>query len=234
MATVEHGLWCVVPAAGSGSRFGADRPKQYTLIAGKPVLQWTIERLLAHPRIAGVLVVLAGDDDFWPGLGPFASKTVLTAMGGGQRSDSVLAGLRALPDSVAAEDFVLVHDAARPCVRHADIDALIERASPAGGGLLAAPVRDTLKRADASGRVAATESRESRWRAFTPQMFRRAELDSALESAAIAGIVVSDEAMAMERAGFRPLLVEGRDDNLKLTTQADRAQIEFLLLRGVD
>ena len=234
MATVDHGLWCVVPAAGSGTRFAADRPKQYAPLAGKPVLQWTIERLLAHPRIVGTVVVIAAVDAYWPNLGPFGTKPVISTVGGGLRSDSVLAGLRALPDSVAAEDFVLVHDAARPCVRHADIDVLIERAAVAGGGLLAAPVRDTLKRADDSGRVAATESRESRWRAFTPQMFRRGELDSALEAAADAGIVVSDEAMAMERAGFRPLLVEGCDDNLKLTTLADRAQIEFLLLRGVD
>jgi 2-C-methyl-D-erythritol 4-phosphate cytidylyltransferase len=234
MATLEHGLWCVIPAAGNGTRFAGDRPKQYAPLAGKPVLQWTMERLLAHPRIVGVLVVVADGDSHWSSLGPFGSKPILSAVGGDQRPDSVLAGLRALPDTVADEDFVLVHDAARPCVRHSDIDALIDQGSRAGGGLLAAPMRDTLKRADASGRVDATESRDSRWRAFTPQMFRRGELRAALESAASAGIVVSDEAMAMERAGFRPLLVEGHDDNLKLTTQSDCAQIEFLLLRGVD
>ncbi len=225
----DDALWCVVPAAGSGSRFGADVPKQYVDVAGKPLLRWTLERLAAHPRIAGLVVVLSADDAWWPDLRGLSGKPVFTAVGGGERADSVLSGLDALAADVGDDAFVLVHDAARPCVREDDITRLIERAAPAGGGLLATPLRDTLKRAGGDGRVAATESRESRWRALTPQMFRRGELSAALRRARADGVLVSDEAMAMERAGMRPLLVEGSDDNIKVTTPGDLARVRFLL-----
>jgi 2-C-methyl-D-erythritol 4-phosphate cytidylyltransferase len=225
------GLWCVVPAAGRGTRVGGDCPKQYLPLAGRPLILHTLERLAAHPRIGGLLVALAADDAHWPDLHALAGKPVLTTVGGGERADSVLAGLRALPAEVAAEEFVLVHDAARPCVRAADIQRLVERASGADGGLLGAPLRDTLKRADAHGHSRTTEPREQRWRAFTPQMFRRGQLVAALAAATHAGVVVSDEAMAMERAGFAPLLVEGAEDNIKVTTAADFALAEFLLTR---
>jgi 2-C-methyl-D-erythritol 4-phosphate cytidylyltransferase len=224
-------LWCVVPAAGSGTRAGGERPKQYQLLAGRPLLEHTLDRLAAHPRIAGLLVTLAPADPYWPAWPALHGKPILSATGGAQRSASVLAGLEALPDTVDAADFVLVHDAARPCVRRADIDKLIELASTADGGLLAAPLRDTLKHADAAGRVECTESRERRWRAFTPQMFRRGPLSAALRTAAGRGVNASDEAMAMELAGFSPLLVEGAEDNIKVTTAADFALAEFLLAR---
>ncbi len=222
-------LWCVVPAAGRGARVGGDIPKQYLPLAGESLIRHTLERLAAHPRIAGLMVVLGADDGRWPGWDRLAGKPVHTVVGGAERCDSVLAGLEALPADVAPDAFVLVHDAARPCVRAADIERLIALAAPAGGGLLGAPLRDTLKRADASGRSLATEPREERWRAFTPQMFRRAELVGALRAAAAAGLKVSDEAMAMERVGFAPLLVEGAEDNIKVTTAADFALAEFLL-----
>ena len=222
-------LWCVVPAAGRGARVGGDIPKQYLPLAGEPLIRHTLERLAAHPRVAGLMVVLGVGDTHWPGWERLAGKPVRTAIGGAERCDSVLAGLDALPAEVAPDAFVLVHDAARPCVRAADIERLIGLAVPAGGGLLGAPLRDTLKRADAAGRSLATEPREERWRAFTPQMFRRGELAGALRAAAEAGLKVSDEAMAMERAGFAPLLVEGAEDNIKVTTAADFALAEFLL-----
>ena len=228
---IDKALWCVVPAAGRGTRMGADCPKQYLPLAGKPLIAHTLERLAAHPRIAGLMVVLGEGDTHWPGIASLHGKPVLTANGGAERSDSVLAGLRALPPEVGDTDFVLVHDAARPCVRAADIAQLIERAGETGGGLLGAPLRDTLKRADEGGRSQATEPREQRWRAFTPQMFRRGELSRVLQAAALRGWPVSDEAMAMELAGFRPLLVEGMEDNLKVTTAADLALAEFLLAR---
>jgi 2-C-methyl-D-erythritol 4-phosphate cytidylyltransferase len=224
-------LWCVIPAAGRGTRVGGDCPKQYLPLAGRALILHTLERLAAHPRIAGLMVVLAADDTRWPGIDGLGGKPVLTAIGGGERADSVLAGLRALPTEIAADDFVLVHDAARPCVRAADIDRLVESVSPADGGLLGAPLRDTLKRADECGRSCLTEPREQRWRAFTPQMFRRGQLVGALEAASRQGVVVSDEAMAMERAGHAPLLVEGAEDNIKVTTAADFALAEFLLKR---
>ena len=223
-------LWCVVPAAGRGTRVGGNCPKQYLPLAGRPLIMQTLARLAAHPQVAGLLVVLAADDRRWPGIDTLAGKPVHTTAGGGERADSVLAGLRALPAEVAAGDFVLVHDAARPCVREADIDRLIATAS-AEGGLLGAPLRDTLKRADEHGRSALTEPREQRWRAFTPQMFRRGQIAAALEAAGREGVLVSDEAMAMEQAGFAPLLVEGAEDNIKVTTMADFALAEFLLSR---
>jgi 2-C-methyl-D-erythritol 4-phosphate cytidylyltransferase len=224
-------VWCVVPAAGRGTRVGGDCPKQYLLLAGRPMIEHTLERLAAHPRIAGLLVTLAATDAHWSGIDSLHGKPVLTAVGGVERSDSVLAGLDALPAAVAAADFVLVHDAARPCVRRGDIDKLIEFAGAGDGGLLGAPLRDTLKRADANGCSELTEPRDLRWRAFTPQMFRRAQLSAALRDAALRGITVSDEAMAMEHAGFAPLLVEGAEDNIKVTTAADFALAEFLLCR---
>jgi 2-C-methyl-D-erythritol 4-phosphate cytidylyltransferase len=229
MPATTESLWCVVPAAGRGTRFGAERPKQYMPLRGRPLLAWTLERLAACPEVRGLMVVLAADDAQWPGTSVMAGKPVRTTIGADQRSGSVLAGLRALPDSVCAADFVLVHDAARPCVAGDDITRLVRLGMPAGGALLAAPLRDTLKRADASGRVLATEPRESRWRALTPQMFRRAELDAALADAAQAGIAITDEAMAMERSGHRPLLVEGAEGNIKVTTPADLLLAEFLL-----
>jgi 2-C-methyl-D-erythritol 4-phosphate cytidylyltransferase len=248
-STEGEGLWCVVPAAGRGARFGADVPKQYQMLAGKPMLLRTIERLATHPRITGIVVAIAADDPHWAEIeaaalrtgvrngepGPTLQRPALrTATGGEQRADSVLAGLRALRGNIGDEDFVLVHDAARPCVRVDDISRLLDLAIPAGGGLLAAPLRDTLKRADGSGRVAATEPRDSRWRALTPQLFRYGELIAALESACAAGIDATDEAMAMERAGHRPLLVEGSEGNIKVTTPDDLALAAFILARQTE
>lgn len=224
-------VWCVVPAAGRGTRVGGDCPKQYLPLAGRPLIEHTLERLAAHARIAGLLVILDAADTRWSGISTLGGKPVLTAVGGRERSDSVLAGVDALPDAVGADAFVLVHDAARPCVRLTDIGRLIELASAVDGGLLGAPLRDTLKRADAVGRSESTEPRDQRWRAFTPQMFRRAQLSTALREAARRGTSVSDEAMAMEQAGFAPLLVEGAEDNIKVTTAADFALAEFLLAR---
>lgn len=223
--------WCVVPAAGRGARFGAQLPKQYVALAGKPLLLWTLERLAACERVGGLLVALAADDARWPDLRELNGKPVLTTVGADERSGSVLAGLRALPASVGEGDYVLVHDAARPCVRGGDIERLIERGIAAGGALLAAPLRDTLKLGDAQARAIATEPREARWRALTPQMFRRGELIAALERAERDGVAITDEAMAMERAGHRPLLVEGSESNIKVTTPADLALAEYLLGR---
>lgn len=231
MKNAERGFWCVVPAAGRGRRFGDDRPKQHVEIAGKSLLDWTLQRLSSHPLIVGIVVVIATDDVPSSAANILNGKPLFRVIGGVERADSVLAGLHGLPDCVADSEFILVHDAARPCVRHSDISALIERGKVSDGALLASPLRDTLKRADANGCVIETEPRESLWRALTPQMFRHGELIAALESARRDGVVVSDEAMAMERAGFKPLLVEGRDDNIKVTTPADRVLVEYLLGR---
>jgi 2-C-methyl-D-erythritol 4-phosphate cytidylyltransferase len=224
------GIWAVIPAAGRGTRFGGDIPKQYLEAAGKPLIVHALDALLAHPRIAGAVVALAADDARWPGCDSLHGKPVLRCTGGGERADSVLAALCALPSTVSADALVLVHDAARPNLRSEDVGRLIAAAeADADGAILAAPVRDTLKRADGHVRIAGTESREGLWRALTPQAFRRGALIAALEDARATGVVVTDEAMAMERMGAKPRLVEGREDNIKVTTPSDLALATYLL-----
>lgn len=222
-------VWAVMPAAGRGTRFGGEIPKQYLVAAGKPLIAHALDALLAHPRVAGAMIALAADDARWPGWSERQGKPVLRCVGGGERADSVLAALRALPETVGDDALVLVHDAARPNLRGEDLDALIAAAeADADGAILGAPLRDTLKRAH-DGRIVSTEPRDGLWRAFTPQAFRRGALTAALRDAAVAGLVVTDEASAMEYAGLHPRLVEGREDNLKVTTPADLALAEYLL-----
>lgn len=224
--------WALVPAAGSGRRFGGEIPKQYLMAAGKPLIRHALDALLAHPDVAGAVVALAPDDPHWPGWTTLQGKPVLACVGGGERADSVLAALQALPPDVAADALVLVHDAARPNLRVADIDALLAVARACGdGAILAAPVRDTLKRGGADARIIGTEPRDGLWRALTPQACRRDVLQRALERAREDGVLVTDEAMALERLGLQPALVEGREDNLKVTTPEDLALAEFLLTR---
>lgn len=225
-------IWAVVPAAGRGTRFGSETPKQYLEVGGRPLLAYTLDALLAHPAVAGVVLAVSADDRWWPGWTEHAGKPVRTCTGGDSRAASVLAALEALPESVRPDEFVLVHDAARPNLAAEDLDRLLERgrADPVGA-ILAAPVRDTLKRAGDDGGIDRTEPRERLWRALTPQLFRRLQLTRALQAAAAQGVEVTDEAMAMERQGLRPLLVEGREDNFKITTPADLARFEFELSR---
>jgi 2-C-methyl-D-erythritol 4-phosphate cytidylyltransferase len=221
--------WAVVPAAGIGSRLGAALPKQYLEIEGEPLIAHALRALLSHPAVSGVVVALAEGDPHWPGWSELQGKPVATCIGGASRAESVLAGLAALPASVRADDFVLVHDAARPNLSQEDLQQLLERgrADPVGA-ILAAPVRDTLKLAGADGGIDGTQPREKLWRALTPQLFRRLQLTRALQSARDAGIDVTDESMAMERQGHRPLLVEGSDDNFKVTTMADLEYFRYL------
>jgi 2-C-methyl-D-erythritol 4-phosphate cytidylyltransferase len=222
--------WVIVPAAGTGSRFGAGMPKQYRMLAEKPLIEQTLARLLAHPAIDGALVALASDDAHWPTLALRFDKPLLTCAGGENRADSVLAALRALPDTVDDDALVLVHDAARPCIRHADLDRLIDAAqNDAVGALLAAPLRDTLKRGDVHACVVATVPREQLWRAQTPQVFRRGALTRALEQARLDNAAITDESSAMERLGLHPVLVEGNEDNIKVTVAADLALAECIL-----
>lgn len=214
-------FWAVVPAAGKGARMGAPLPKQYLALEGQTLLEHTLQRLLAHPRLAGVTLVIAPDDELWPDLAPrFPALRVVA--GGAERCHSVLNALRALAGELGPEDWVLVHDAARPCVRAADISRLIAAAGDDGmGGILAVAVRDTLKRADAAGLVTGTVDRNQVWHALTPQMFRHDELHRALETALAEGRLVTDEAQAIELAGGRVRLVEGSADNIKITRPED-------------
>ena len=224
------GIWAVVPAAGRGTRFGGEVPKQYLAAAGQPLIAHALAALLAHAAVEGAMVAISDNDPDWPGWTSFLGKPVLTCIGGATRALSVSAALNALPAEVKADDFVLVHDAARPNLGLGDLQQLLERGrNDPVGAILAAPVRDTLKRSDADTRIARTEPRDGLWRALTPQAFRRDLLLRALKAAQADGVVATDEAMAVERLGLHPALVEGREDNLKVTTPADLALAEFLL-----
>ncbi|HEY5789294.1 MAG TPA: 2-C-methyl-D-erythritol 4-phosphate cytidylyltransferase [Gammaproteobacteria bacterium] len=224
--------WLVIPAAGSGRRIGGPVPKQYLELAGQPLLAHTLRCFVGHPALAGIVVVLAAGDSGWEALDPALRAAVGTVPGGAERSDSVAAGLAALADRAAADDWVLVHDAARPCLRRDDLDRLLATlADDPVGGILAVPVRDTMKRADAGGGIAATVARDALWHAQTPQMFRYGLLREALARAAADGVAVTDEAQAVERLGRVPRLVAGHADNLKITRPEDLPLAAFHLAR---
>jgi 2-C-methyl-D-erythritol 4-phosphate cytidylyltransferase len=224
--------WAVLPAAGVGRRMGAQVPKQYLTLRDRPVIEHTLFRLCAHPLVAGVVVVLAADDSWWQGVNIDAPKPVVRTLGGKERCHSVLNGIEALSDLADAADWVLVHDAVRPCVRLADIDRLITTLSDHPvGGLLGLPVEDTIKRADSRGTIAETVSRQGLWRALTPQMFRFAALRQALLTCIEQGMLMTDEAQAMELTGNAPQLVEGSPDNIKITRPTDLALAELFLTR---
>ncbi|MEK7759638.1 MAG: 2-C-methyl-D-erythritol 4-phosphate cytidylyltransferase, partial [Pseudomonadota bacterium] len=204
-----------MPAAGGGARMRAARPKQYLPLLGRAMLLHTLERLGRYPRLRGLVVGIAADDAYWPTLATEIPNLLITYVGGAERAQTVLNGLRALETYAAPDDWVLVHDAARPCVRHTDIDALLAAvAGHADGGLLALPLTDTVKRADHNGCVEDTVARAGLWRALTPQVFRLAALSDALESAMRAGVEITDDASAMEYSGARPRLVHGHADNI--------------------
>lgn len=223
-------VWAVVPAAGVGRRMGSAIPKQYLPLAGRCVLAWALAPLLAHARIEAVVVAVGRDDAWWGGLAWPDGRGPERTDGGAERCHSVHNGLVALAARAAREDWVLVHDAARPCLRAAELDHLLDSlGDDPVGGLLAVPVHDTLKRADAAGRVEATLDRRQLWHAQTPQMFRYGVLREALETLFARGELVTDEAGAIEALGLRPRLVEGRTDNLKITRPEDLALAEFFL-----
>jgi 2-C-methyl-D-erythritol 4-phosphate cytidylyltransferase len=220
----------LIPAAGSGSRMGSATPKQYAPLAGRPLIEHAVHTLCRHPRIDQVFVVLApGDRSFaacdWRGCG---DKLMPLYCGGETRAASVFNGLLAANDAVDGNDWVLVHDAARPCLAAADIDRLLAAlADHDVGGLLAVPVADTLKRANVQGEAVHTEPREHLWRAQTPQMFRYRVLIEALRRADIEA--VTDESSAVEQTGARPLLVEGSAGNFKVTYPEDLVLAELVL-----
>ena len=226
VAVADH--WAVVPAAGIGTRMGAGLPKQYLPLAGRAVLVHSLQRLLAQPRVAGVVLALAADDPWWPALGFRSDKPLLTVTGGASRARSVLAALECLgqrpPDTP-----VLVHDAVRPLLHGDDVARLCEAPLDADGCLLATALTDTVKRTDADGRVLETVPRDGLWAVQTPQRFLLEPLRVALTDALAAGQEPTDEAQAMERAGYRPRLVRGRRDNLKLTVPQDLSLAECLL-----
>jgi 2-C-methyl-D-erythritol 4-phosphate cytidylyltransferase/2-C-methyl-D-erythritol 2,4-cyclodiphosphate synthase len=232
----ERRLWAIVPAAGRGERFASSQPnalpKQYTPLLRSTVLEWSLRALLAEPRIHAIVVVLAAGDAHWPQVAArLNSPKLFTAVGGAQRQDSVMSGLDYLASRAAADDWVLVHDAARPCLSRQDIRALADAlASDVPGAVLAAPIVDTVRRVLPGG--VETVDRAGLWRALTPQVFAFAPLRRALEDAARAGVAVTDEAQAMERIGVRAELVSGSPFNIKLTRAEDLQVAADILKMG--
>jgi 2-C-methyl-D-erythritol 4-phosphate cytidylyltransferase len=223
-------IWAIVPAAGTGARSGLDIPKQYQLLLGKPMMHHVLDVLSSHPDIDGICLALAAEDTCWAGIHKWHSKTLRTCIGGAERSESVLLAITSLQDVLGKEDFVLVHDAARPCLSFDDLNQLIQSASAHPvGALLAGKIKDTVKRADHESLVEGTLDRSSLWRAFTPQMFPAISLQRALRHAKQEGVQITDESSAMERLGLSPLLVEGSDDNIKVTLASDFALAEAIL-----
>ncbi len=224
----ESRLWAVVPAAGSGRRFGGATPKQYLNVLNKPIMLHSIDRLFALP-LAGCVVAISADDQQARTLNYAHAQSLHFVVGGAERMDSVLAGLDFLQDKAAPDDWVLVHDVARPCISTYSLKKLHETlADHAVGGILAIPVRDTLKKAK-DGNIVETVSRDHLWQAQTPQMFRFGLLRTALISAKNKNLQVTDEASAMELAGFSVKLIEGRMDNIKVTYSDDLALAEAIL-----
>ncbi|SNR74548.1 2-C-methyl-D-erythritol 4-phosphate cytidylyltransferase [Methylobacillus rhizosphaerae] len=219
----------LIPAAGTGSRMGAEYPKQYLPLLGRPLIHHTLSLFASAGRISSVHVVISPDDAFWEQHeGGVDGKVHVHREGGDTRAATVLNGLQAMAGQVAAEDWILVHDAARPGLSHAMLDRLLDNLQDDDvGGLLAIPLADTLKRADAAQRVAQTEPRDGLWQAQTPQMFRYQLLKQALQQA---GGAPTDEAQAVEALGFSPKLVPGELRNLKITYPQDLKLVEAILL----
>lgn len=230
---IEH-LVAIVPAAGIGSRMGADIPKQYLMLEHQPIIAHTLDVLLQHPRIAQVIVALNPDDTFFESLPQAHHPKLKVVQGGKERADSVLAGL----SHVGQRSWALVHDAARPCLHPSDIDKLISAVeqqadSAPQGAILAMPVRDTMKRSNNEGNIDTTICRNNLWHALTPQLFPATSLKANLSNALAQGVNITDEASAMEWAGAAPQLVVGRADNIKVT-HPDDLRLAALFLNSRD
>ncbi|MEY3190352.1 MAG: 2-C-methyl-D-erythritol 4-phosphate cytidylyltransferase [Pseudomonadota bacterium] len=222
-------FWAVVPAAGVGKRMNADRPKQYLELAGKTVIEHTLLRLLSAEVFTAVVVAISEEDPYWPDLDVSVHKKIITAAGGKERADSVLSALKAIRTVASDDDWVLVHDAARPCITTIDIHHLIDSLKTDEiGGILALSSHDTLKSVQGDNIIIGTLDRSHIWRALTPQMFRYGLLKNALE-AAEGNTAITDESSALELQGMQPKIVEGRPDNIKITRPEDLALAQFYM-----
>jgi 2-C-methyl-D-erythritol 4-phosphate cytidylyltransferase len=220
----------IVPAAGSGRRFGSTIPKQYLPLHGATVMEHTLRLLLSIAQLERIVVVVNADDSRWRDLAVFSDPRIVTATGGAERCDSVRNGLLKLSETNIASDWVLVHDVARPCCLRADIEKLIVHLQPHPvGGLLAIPASDTIKRVDAAQQIEETVDRAWLWQAQTPQLFRHHVLLDALNHCLGLGMHVTDEAQAVEALGWQAQVVEGSRRNIKITRPDDLALAEFFL-----
>ncbi len=229
MAAIIPDVCAVVPAAGFGRRMQTECPKQYLSIGHKTILEHAVAALLAHPRVAKVVIAISPGDARFAALPLADHPQIVVVEGGAERADSVLAGLKAAGDAA----WVLVHDAARPCLHQDDLSRLLALSDTSRvGGILAAPVRDTMKRAEpGKNAIAHTVDRNDLWHALTPQFFPRELLHHCLIRALNDGATITDEASALEHCGYHPSLVPGRADNIKVTQPEDLALAEFYLTR---
>jgi 2-C-methyl-D-erythritol 4-phosphate cytidylyltransferase len=220
--SVAEKVWAVVPAAGIGSRFGGELPKQYVLVNGKPIIGYTLDVLLAHESIDRVFVAIKAEDMQWLKTDYIDNPQITTVTGGDTRLQSVFNGLLALNDCASPNDWVMVHDAVRPVLTQELIDKLLMMlAEHTVGGLLGVPAVDTVKSVNTQGDVLETLPRESIWRAQTPQLFRYEVLFNALKKAVAEGYQVTDESSAVECLGLSPKMVMGAYSNSKITTPED-------------
>jgi len=228
-------VWVVIPAAGIGQRMQSELPKQYLKINNKTVIEHTLACFTRHDQIAGIVVVLSAKDQYWQtvNIEPH-KKPVLTVIGGSERSDSVLQGLQYLNQQahISNDSWVMVHDAARPFLSEQDLDALLLiRTKDCIGGILAAPVKDTMKRTAQTDKVKTilhTESRDNLWHALTPQLFRLGQLSTAMQQCKLENIQITDECSAIEYSGFKPIIVEGSHYNIKITYPEDVKLANYL------
>lgn len=222
-------FWCIIPAAGVGKRMLAECPKQYLLFQGSTILDVTIGRLLSCHNIEKIVVCIHADDENWQHSLYYENDRVVMSIGGAERADTVLKGIETLNSNASDGDWVLVHDAARPCVKLTDIQALINVAiEKKQGAILAAPIHDTVKEV-VGGVVQKTLERTVLWRALTPQLFKINQLQSALISAKNQGVLITDEASAIEHINEPVLVVEGSADNIKITLPKDLELADFYI-----
>lgn len=225
----SENFWAIVPAAGIGKRMQVDKPKQYLKLFDKTVLEQTLNRLLQSQVFSAIVVAISKTDIYWSNLKISKNKQIITAIGGKERADSVLSALYALKVKALDSDWVLVHDAVRPCITYADIHHLINSLKNATtGGVLAIPSNDTLKQVGNNQKIIKTLNRNNIWRALTPQMFRYNKLKQALK-ATTGNLAITDEANALELCGSEVEFICGRTDNIKITCPEDLALAQFYM-----
>lgn len=223
---MPRNIVAVIPASGVGSRMNAPLPKQYLQIQGKTILEHTLQPFLSHPLIKQIVVAVSESDPYYADISLLKHPKITLVFGGETRAHSVYNALQILAES----DWALVHDAARPCIKRLDLDKILQ-IDHEHGGILAIPAVDTMKRANGTT-ISHTEDRSTLWHALTPQFFKVGLLRHALQSAFEQNLTITDEASAMEFAGYSPQLVAGRSDNLKVTRPEDLALAEFYLMKG--
>lgn len=225
---MERCIVAIIPASGIGSRMNAPLPKQYLTVLGKTILEHTLEPFLSHPRIQRIIVAVSKTDPYYLQIECLKHPKIEVVFGGETRANSVFNALKQIND----QDWVLVHDAARPCIKHSDLDKILQ-IDDENGAILAIPAVDTMKRANGNN-IAYTEDRSTLWHALTPQFFLAGLLKRAIASAFEQQQTITDEASAMELLGYSPQLIAGRSDNIKITRPEDLALAEFYLTKGIE